>query len=84
MGHSAIFKTNFCDRDLIFEKYWDLSLSYEERTFSTKKLNELSEQYYYLLEHTVRIRHYADVKVGSALSGGWIAPQPATLLIGCK
>ena len=69
-GHSAIFKTNSGDRDLVFEKYWELSLPSEERTFSTKKLKELSEQYYYLLEDAVRIRHYADVKVGCALSGG--------------
>jgi asparagine synthase (glutamine-hydrolysing) len=69
-GHSAIFKTNSGDRDLVFEKYWELSLPSEERTFSTKKLKELSEQYYYLLEDAVRIRHYADVKVGCLLSGG--------------
>jgi asparagine synthase (glutamine-hydrolysing) len=69
-GHSAIFKIKSSDRELVFEKYWELSLSSEGRTFSTKKLNELSEQYYYLLEDAVRIRHYADVKVGCALSGG--------------
>jgi len=70
VGNSAIFKTNSGDRNLIFEKYWELSFPSEERTFSTKKLKELSEQYYYLLEDAVRIRHYADVKVGCALSGG--------------
>lgn len=69
-GHSAVFKTNSGDRDLLFEKYWELPPSSEERTFSTKKLKELSEQYYYLLEDAVRIRHYADVKIGCALSGG--------------
>ena len=69
-GHSAIFKTNSGDRDLIFEKYWELPLPSEERTFSTKKLKGLSEQYYYLLEDAVRVRLYADVTVGCALSGG--------------
>ena len=69
-GHSAIFKTISGDRDLVLERYWELSLSSEERIFSKKKLRELSEQYYYLLEDAVRIRHYADVKVGCALSGG--------------
>jgi asparagine synthase (glutamine-hydrolysing) len=69
-GQSAVFRTNSGDRCLVFEKYWELSLPSEERTFSTKKLNELSEQYYYLLEDAVRIRYYADVKVGCALSGG--------------
>jgi len=69
-GHSAIVKANSGDRDLVFEKYWELSLTSEERAFSTKKLKELSEQYYYLLEDAVKIRHYADVKVGCALSGG--------------
>jgi asparagine synthase (glutamine-hydrolysing) len=69
-GHSATFKANSGDRDLVFEKYWELSPSSEEKTFSTKKLKGLSEQYYYLLEDAVRIRHYADVKVGCLLSGG--------------
>lgn len=69
-GHSAVFKINSGDRDLVFEKYWELPLHFEERIFSTNKLKELSEQYYYLLEDAVRIRHYADVKVGCALSGG--------------
>jgi asparagine synthase (glutamine-hydrolysing) len=69
-GHNAIFKTNSGDRELVFEKYWELSFPSEESTFSTKKLKELSEQYYYLLEDAVRVRLYADVKVGCALSGG--------------
>jgi asparagine synthase (glutamine-hydrolysing) len=69
-GHSAIFKANSGDSDLFFEKYWELLFPSEERTFSEMKLKELAEQYYYLLEDAVRIRHYADVKVGCALSGG--------------
>jgi asparagine synthase (glutamine-hydrolysing) len=69
-GHSSIFKAISGDRGLVFEKYWKLSLPSEERTFSTKMLKELSEQYYSLLEDAVRVRLYADVKVGCALSGG--------------
>lgn len=51
-------------------KFWTISpnLSYEK--FNHQKATEYAQRYYELLEDSVRIRLRADVKAGSALSGG--------------
>ena len=69
-GHGALLKINSGDRKLVLDKYWELSHPSEEMAFSDKKLKDLAEQYYNLLEDAVRVRLFADVKVGCALSGG--------------
>jgi|MDTC01.3.fsa_nt_gb asparagine synthase (glutamine-hydrolysing) len=69
-GHGALLKINSGDRKLVLDKYWELSHPSEEIAFSDKKLKDLAEQYYNLLADAVRVRLFADVKVGCALSGG--------------
>ncbi|MBX0310943.1 MAG: asparagine synthase (glutamine-hydrolyzing) [Sulfurihydrogenibium sp.] len=51
-------------------RYWDIKPNLSREKFDPKKAKEYAEKYYNLLEDAVRIRLRADVKIGSALSGG--------------
>lgn len=53
-----------------FTRYWDLTTNTSKERFCPNKAKEYAKQYYDLLADAVRIRLRADVKVGSALSGG--------------
>lgn len=59
-----------CTEDLQPETYWDVQPNLSTEAFDDAKAQQLAETYYQLLEDAVRLRLRADVKVGSALSGG--------------
>ena len=50
--------------------YWTLKPNLIDEKFNTVRAQKLAEEYYELLLDAVRLRLRADVKVGSALSGG--------------
>lgn len=50
--------------------FWDVSPNLSTEAFDDVKAQQLADAYYRLLEDAVRLRLRADVKVGSALSGG--------------
>lgn len=50
--------------------FWNLTPNLSVEKFDQLKANKLAEEYYSLLSDAVRLRLRADVKVGSALSGG--------------
>lgn len=52
------------------KKYWDFTSNTEIPKFSKDEAKKYAERYYELLKDSVRLRLRADVKVGSALSGG--------------
>jgi len=52
------------------KKYWNVKPNTSDEPFNEEKAEKLANQYYTLLEDAVRLRLRADVKVGSALSGG--------------
>ena len=69
-GHSSTYSLKDKEKELRFQKYWELGPPIQDNSFSKKKLHEYADQYYHLLRDAVRIRLYADVKIGCALSGG--------------
>lgn len=52
------------------KKFWDLKPNLSRECFNSEKAQQLAIQYRTLLEDAVRLRLRADVKIGSALSGG--------------
>jgi len=59
-----------CTGKLESEIFWNVQPNLSVERFDEAKAQHLAETYYRLLEDAVRLRLRADVKVGSALSGG--------------
>lgn len=64
-----------CRIDEIFRpfketKFWSIKPNLSNEPYDEAKASEYAERYYHLLEDAVRLRLRADVRVGSALSGG--------------
>ncbi|PKQ41250.1 asparagine synthase (glutamine-hydrolyzing) [Pseudomonas sp. YY-1] len=61
---------DLCSENIQPQIYWDVRPNLSTEAFDDAKAQVLADTYYQLLEDAVRLRLRADVKVGSALSGG--------------
>ncbi|EID4391640.1 asparagine synthase (glutamine-hydrolyzing) [Vibrio vulnificus] len=50
--------------------FWSVTANTSKEKFDKEKAQEYADKYYSILEDSVRVRLRADVKIGSALSGG--------------
>lgn len=57
-------------KSLSFFKFWELKPNTSAERFDEEKAKDYANEYYEILEDSVKLRLRADVKVGSALSGG--------------
>lgn len=57
-------------KNFSLKRYWTLRFNLVNEKYDEQKAKAYAEKYYELLEDAVRIRMRADVKVGTALSGG--------------
>lgn len=58
------------DQPIATKRFWDARPNISDEPFDEIKAEKLASEYFTLLEDAVRLRLRADVKVGSALSGG--------------
>lgn len=61
---------NLIRGDLNFEKYWEVNPNLSDEPYDPVKARQYEKRYRELLFDSVKLRLRADVKVGSALSGG--------------
>lgn len=59
-----------CVRELKPKIYWNIEPNLSTEAFDDAKAEQFADTYFHLLKDAVRLRLRADVKVGSALSGG--------------